>query len=610
MPADEALRRSYWVAKLLHEDMGKDKLLAAAYADDDHLCAALLAAFRPGCEAWIPHISMVLTGFLRAYPDTILGMFEASAADCAVHFDAICGALHHPLVPEMLQDVLCLPTPKPGQALANFDPQLRTRLSIRLAERGVLRRLVVHVVNDTVPFALADAAAETFAQTLKRISSNTYCVPLSNSLKGEAGWMVEELLGSLRRATVVQRQAAKLVRMQSAEKERDPSLAVALSLQRAGVVEATSAIGEAAVRLSRLSPTVAALVALATWVLPETVEVPSNAQYQSFGGTIVTMTDNQLYPATAPMLSKLIELCDVLFDALLDLPGGSPYQISQQQQRSARRSGGGGGDDNNGGGGLQGEGGDDAGTTTQPYLTRHPGHVTAQPFSQMRLNLVRLLFAMIKADSAAGGGLLEKVPVRLWQRLSQWLVEYPHTNMYHNLFVDLFSLVLASDCEPALRAIIKRPKKKKKKKKKGAVGFLSRIIRHYQTSGPNSSVRGHIIKCLNLVRLKVLSLAPESFLSVYIRDLQDWREFLPTLLTRTRLEQRESEFYVPKPARSMWTLSGGAGEDDEFDDDQKESIGLNSPFADSLGLGHLKRWRGPVESVADMDLSEKEEEEC
>ena len=55
--------------------------------------------------------------------------------------------------------------------------------------------------------------------------------------------------------------------------------------------------------------------------------------------------------------------------------------------------------------------------------------------------------------------------VKLWQRLGSWLVEYPHTNMYHNLFINLFSLVLASDCEPALRAIIKRPKKKKKKKK-------------------------------------------------------------------------------------------------------------------------------------------------
>ena len=575
VPATEALRRSYWVARLLRDDMEQDKLLASLYKDRA-LCTSLLAAFRHDSKAWIPHITMVLLGFLRTCPDTFFSILSSSAADCAVHFDAICAALHHPLVPELLQDMLCLPTPKPGQKLATFDAGLRKRFSVRLAERGVLKRLVMYVVDDCVPFELAEAAAEAFTQTLKRISSETYCIPMSNSFKTEVSWIVEKLFGLVQRATKAQQEAAKLGRVQSSENHRDVSFA-----------ELSSALDEAKVRLVQLPPTVAALVAVSTWVLPRTVEAPSNAQYQSFGGTVVTMTENQLNHATAPLMSTLIKNCDVLFEALLDLPGASPHQATTPTSVSEDCLANGVDDK------VRDDNTNSADQVEFPCLTRHPGHITPRPFSLMRLNLVRLLFSMIKADIAAGGSLLERVPVKLWQRLSSWLVEYPHTNMYHNLFVNLFSLVLASDCEPALRAIIKRPKKKKKKKK-GAVGFLSRIIRCYQTSSSNCSVRGHILKCLNLVRLKVLSLAPTSFLSVYVRDLQDWREFLPTLLARTKLEHGKSEFSVPKPQHMMLTMCKNPGDGSGGDEADGENIGLNSSLADSLGLGHLKPWRGDV----------------
>ena len=549
----EALRQSYWVATVLCNDVQSNKLLSKVYKEG-LFCSKLLAAFRPESTAWIPHISALLSGILKAYPESLLNILSSSETECAVHFDAICSALHHPLVRELLQNIICLPVPKPGKPAITCDPKLQKRLSIRLAQAGVLKRLVEYIVSEDVPFALSDAAAETFTQALKRISTNSCSVPLSNSLKGEVQWIVEHLCESLRRATAVQQEAAKISRMEAAGKLADSD---------------SSIKDEAAERLLRLSPVVSALTALVAHVMPSRVEAPSSAPYQSFGGSVVIMTDNLLNSSRAPMLTKMSELRDIIFNSLLELPGSSPYLVPRPSTKNNLNE-------------------------SFTYETRHPGHVTSKPFSEMRLNLVRIIFGMIKPSSASPSddlGICESVPVQVWHRLSQWLVEYPHTNMYHNIFVDLFSVVLASNCEPALRAIMKRPKKKKKKKKKkkhNAMGFLSRIIRHYNTAGANSSVRGHILKCLNMVRLKVQSVDPNSFLAVYVRDLQDWREFLPTLIEQTLLQQRKYSSRIPKPATSMFHLS--PNNDADLSVVQEENIDLGSTYADQLGLGNLRPW--------------------
>ena len=58
-----------------------------------------------------------------------------------------------------------------------------------------------------------------------------------------------------------------------------------------------------------------------------------------------------------------------------------------------------------------------------------PGYVTEVPFSTKRLALVELLVALCRHATAQTHAAM---PRALWLRLSEWITDYPHSNMYHN----------------------------------------------------------------------------------------------------------------------------------------------------------------------------------
>jgi hypothetical protein len=512
-PADHqenAIQNSYWISKLISEDITGANILNGIY--DDPFISSLLCCFqqkkiqnqtneqeqseetksenetttsttKETTSAWLPHVCVVLNALLREKTNDITRVLTKSTSSFLVHFTALCKFSDTPLVSGIIQDFICLPSPLPGQAPISCKPELRNILRQRLSEIDVWFMLVSMVASNDIPLGKSEAVAECFVTSLKRTAE---C--------GDGGVLAESLINSAGRIVnhLVTFSHSVLMKCQ------DKSL-VAISVDQS--------------MITRVELCITCLLSLLEWTIPSEVEAPSSAPYQSFGGTMVISQTNALHGAYQVGILKLIEMRTCIFD-LLRIPLVSNQAI-----------------DGN-------------------FAIKHSGYITQSPFSLVRLNLVHILHKMISCGSKQDikeqmsntPPIMEEVPAVLWRLLGSWFCAYPHSSMYHNIFVNIFSLVLGSGSDVAIKGMIKRAKKKKKK---SDVGFLSRIIRHYNDGNPNSSVRGHILRCLNIIRLRDQISPPSSYLCTYLNDLQEWREFLPLLEKVTLRTVSASPFDVP-----------------------------------------------------------------
>jgi hypothetical protein len=525
--SNKSIQDSYWVSKLLGEDITGAKILATLY--DDVFIATLLRCFQQGqshkttptptptTTAWIPHVCVVLGALLRGQADDITRVLTQSTASCLVHLTALCNHADTPLVSGVLQDFVCLPSPLPGQPAISCSTELQNVLRQRLAEMDVWSMFVSIVVAPGVPLARSEAAANCFMTSLQRTAVNAHAASLAESLVDSAGRIVDTLV-SFSHGTLLRCQANKTNKTNKTTKTTNNT---------PDSVEPVHPDTTTRVELC-----VQCLLSLIEWTMPRMVDAPSVAAYQSFGGTMVVTQENTLHGACQVAMSKLIELRECIFDLLRGLPVSSNDTLS---------------------------------TDT---AVKHTGYSTPAPFTLVRLNLVYILHQMLlfgvqqddkdeaetEEDEAAPSihivaeatqpvtPLVSQVPAVLWRLLGTWFCIYPHSSLYHHIFVRVFALVLGSESDIAVKGIIKRAKKKKKK---SDVGFLSRIMRHYIDGDPNSSVRGHILHCLNIVRLRAQVSSSESYLCVYLRDLEEWRDFLPGLEASTIATVSAPPFDVP-----------------------------------------------------------------
>ena len=519
-----SIKNSYWVSKLLSEDIVGATILKPMY--DARFIATLFGCFRtdtaPATDdptttttgttlptrPWIPHVCVVLSALLRGQADDFVQVITDTTASFLVHVTALCAFSSTPMVSGLLQDTVCLPSPLPGQPSISCSPQVQQLLHQRLAEMDMWYFLVSLVVDPAVPLGRSEAAADCFMTSLKRTAVNATAALLADSLIQSAGRIVDTLV-TYSHDTFTHSQQVP--------------------------VDATTT--------TRVGLCIHCLLSLLEWTMPTIVDAPSSAPYQSFGGTMVVSQDNTLHGAFQVAVVKLVELRTLIFDLL-------------RQPLQSR-------------------------ATSEDRAIKHTGYVTDSPFTLVRLNLVLVLHKMLSSgveQEALPVALMAEVPAVLWRLLGTWFCTYPHSSMYHHIFVELFALVLGSGCDIAVKGIIKRAKKKKKK---SDVGFLSRIMRHYDDGDINSSVRGHILQCLNIVRLRDQVSLPTSYLSVYLRDLQEWGEFLPRLEAATLSTVAAPPFTVPVKWGELAKTDYG--------------IELGSPWAKSLGF------------TVDMDLSVTED---
>jgi hypothetical protein len=176
--------------------------------------------------------------------------------------------------------------------------------------------------------------------------------------------------------------------------------------------------------------------------------------------------------------------------------------------------------------------------------------------------------------------------------LVQWVLLYPHTNLYHHAFDALVKSALRSNHEPTLSLLLKSSK------------LVSSFVHHYEHSVPLkpsppargawsdseddeqgsaaqqleaaerkrerqrlalaaraaasrscSAARGTILRTLNAVRLAAAALPPSALLCGHLRDHTLWHDFLPQLRADTAVQLRP---LVPLPGRAGGQR-GGAG---------------------------------------------------
>ena len=512
---EKAIKQSYWISKLLSEDIVAAKVMTKTY--DRRFVSTLMSCFRAGAPCHLPHVAVILSALLRGCNDVVTSILAESTSSCLVHFTALCEFADVPMVSGLIQDTVCLPAPLPGHPSVPCSPELQQMLKQRLAECDVWSVFVRTIVSSDVTISKSIAAADCFMSSLKRAAVSPHAEPLAKSLADSASRLVANLLSHCHETLIHSRETP------ANENE-----------------------------VTRLGLCIDSLLSLLEWTKPPTVDAPSTASYQSFGGSIVMRAPNVLHSAFSATLGSLVEHRVLLFDLL-------KRQLA---------------------------------TTLENPSVRHTGYITSVPFSTTRLNLIHILHIML-VPVAPGDDVhldlpvhvIEEIPDDLWRLLGSLFCAYPHSNLYHHVFVQIFSFVLASGSDKAVKAIIKRAKKKKKKVD---VGFISRCLRHYCDEDKNSSVRGHILKCLNIVRLRAQTSSIDSALCTYLRDLQEWREFLPKL-------EEETLRMCAKPKIDRPTKWGEEPQ-------TNFGIELGSPWAISLGFDKdLKKVVKEVEEEKEED---------
>ena len=79
------------------------------------------------------------------------------------------------------------------------------------------------------------------------------------------------------------------------------------------------------------------------------------------------------------------------------------------------------------------------------------------------------------------------------------------------------------------------------------------IDHNYTSASPNSSCRGHILVCLNCLRLRADADGPQSFLQQHFSSHQPWRHFYARLIADTTAlvdRQREQVKLATSASRS------------------------------------------------------------
>ncbi|KAL3904937.1 MAG: hypothetical protein SGILL_009879 [Bacillariaceae sp.] len=234
---------------------------------------------------------------------------------------------------------------------------------------------------------------------------------------------------------------------------------------------------------------------------------------------------------------------------------------------------------------------------------RHPGKYATVPLGSWRLQLLSLLKEILVYGSGdkrtvamdevmklplpselvkakKGSSEEEKVDedgrvtiFNPWPALCSYIWAYPNNDFYGIIFFEMFRSAVMEHHEATLRVILQKSK------------FLTKAVKTVVDSP--GSLRGVLLNCLNLLRLRALSLPPNAFLPQYLKSHDGWKEHVDRIIEMTIVQQTP--------------IKG---------DGIALSIGLGSKYAQQLGMENVKEY-DEVEAKAaeDAEKSRQEAEE-
>ncbi|KAG7352781.1 hypothetical protein IV203_008829 [Nitzschia inconspicua] len=222
-------------------------------------------------------------------------------------------------------------------------------------------------------------------------------------------------------------------------------------------------------------------------------------------------------------------------------------------------------------------------------MIRHPGKYQTVPLGSWRLQLLGLLKEIIvyrRSESGKGKGknhttiqaldAIMQLPLspevskskkegeektneegdmvifNPWPALCSYIWAYPNNDFYGILFFEMFRSAVLEHHEATLRVILQKAK------------FLTRSVKTVVSGGP---LTGVLLNCLNLLRLRALSLAQNEFLPQYLNSHDGWKEHCDVIIQMTIKQQT--------PIKGDGTVP---------------SIGLGSKYSQQLGLDGIEEF--------------------
>jgi len=143
---------------------------------------------------------------------------------------------------------------------------------------------------------------------------------------------------------------------------------------------------------------------------------------------------------------------------------------------------------------------------------RHTSYEVSSPFGHKRFEWLRSLGYLLELDP--------QIPVP-WKCLVAWQAQYPQNSLVQNEFSKILQTILVNsvcsdECKPAIVEC-------------KLVTHLIKRAKEYDTD------HAHVLKCLNLLRLKADLLPKSHWLSQYLKSHSGWVEYLPDLRKATQV---------------------------------------------------------------------------
>lgn len=314
-----------------------------------------------------------------------------------------------------------------------------------------------------------------------------------------------------------------------------------------GLIKVATATGKSGVSPSQGQRTAAikCVLRLLQRSVLDKVQGPPTSPYQSFGSTVVNLVPNQL-----------VTLRELIFElAEKDMATMLRYLIDKYQDQQNIEM--------------------DLDSPNKPLpesAVRHTAYVVKVPFTEFRLMLVDALVEIVAHNPST---LSDHFDAHVWRVLLAWFFEYAHNNLYHAAFYQLVFIALRTDNQATLEILIKKLK------------LVTALIEYYRNHAVNTSNKGYILQCCNVIRLQAASQSPDAFLRNFLQSHTTWRGFQAELReVTTRICNHGLGFNVPQAMRpgmyqkETWqTLEG-----------ETKGIDHGSEFARSLGFVDDVAW--------------------
>eukprot|EP00638_Chattonella_subsalsa_P004700 CAMPEP_0117754210 /NCGR_PEP_ID=MMETSP0947-20121206/12695_1 /TAXON_ID=44440 /ORGANISM="Chattonella subsalsa, Strain CCMP2191" /LENGTH=763 /DNA_ID=CAMNT_0005573259 /DNA_START=72 /DNA_END=2363 /DNA_ORIENTATION=+ len=206
-----------------------------------------------------------------------------------------------------------------------------------------------------------------------------------------------------------------------------------------------------------------------------------------------------------------------------------------------------------------------SGSETEKIL--HPGFVVEKPFTLIRFLLTEILAEVAAQDPEK----LNELSMEFWRCCCQWLVKYPHNDLYHAIFHRLAFHALRSNQEEALKLLMQKCR------------FVTQLV-SICTDPTMQTVHGAATKLANLMRLQAETLPPSSFLRGFLASHQPWKDFLPKLRELTIKQQQYGLGFSVPQCTMPGQLPGSLASQPLDQTGIEGGIDLGSRFAQSLGF--------------------------